>query len=515
MKSTRTLAMYLPQFHEVPENSQWWGAGYTEWTAVKQAKPCFPGHEQPVIPMNGNYYDLLSKETMVWQAKLAKKYGVDGFCFYHYWFGRGRKILEKPAENLLKWTDIDLPFCFCWDPGTWARTWSKMGNAWADAFEPEKDKAQTRGDGILIQQDFGDASYWEAHFEYLLPFFRDERYLRVDGKPVFIFYNSFLVPCLERMATFWRRLAKKAGFSGLELIGFGIPNRSMDAVIYPMAFGKSSFVYDRSIEHIIPGTSMYGYEYDDVWQHFLANPPSAMQQTLWLGTVSFDDSPRRGANGRIYLHASPAKFRHYFGQLLRKSREAGNSFVFIDAWNEWGEGKKLEPDTKTGYAYLEAVRDMTQTATEDLPVIDAVSLEEGREQYVENLEWLVLRNQKLYILFRDWRKCMREHRDLATYFRDRKWHRIGLYGYGRHGRDFYQDVQGHGVEIVYLIDARKEGMSGKTPVPVYAPDEELPDCDAVVVSVVDEYEAILEMLQERMDVPIVSLSEVVSAVAEE
>ena len=190
MKSTRTLAMYLPQFHEVPENSQWWGAGYTEWTAVKQAKPCFPGHEQPVIPMNGNYYDLLSKETMVWQAKLAKKYGVDGFCFYHYWFGRGRKILEKPAENLLKWTDIDLPFCFCWDPGTWARTWSKMGNAWADAFEPEKDKAQTRGDGILIQQDFGDASYWEAHFEYLLPFFRDERYLRVDGTPVFIFYNS-------------------------------------------------------------------------------------------------------------------------------------------------------------------------------------------------------------------------------------------------------------------------------------------------------------------------------------
>ena len=513
MRSTRTLAMYLPQFHEVPENSKWWGAGYTEWTAVKNAEPCFPGHEQPVVPMNGNYYDLLSKDTMVWQAELAKKYGVDGFCFYHYWFGKDRKILEKPAENLLKWKDIDLPFCFCWDPSTWARTWSKMGNSWADAFEPGNDEEKKQGNGILIRQDFGDESYWKKHFDYLLPFLQDHRYICVDGKPVFIFYGSSCVPCLERMVSYWRRLAKEAGFPDLYLIGFDFPNCSLDAVIYPMAFAKN-FVYDKNVEHKISGTSLYGYEYDDVWQSFLASPPSAMQKTLWLGTVSYDDSPRRGANGRIYLHATPEKFRHYFGQLLRKSREAGNPFVFIDAWNEWGEGKKLEPDTKTSYAYLEAVHDMTRVATENLPAIDSATLEKGCKRYMANLERFALQYQKYFHLSRDWRKCSREKRSLAKYFQDRNWQRIALYGYGRHGREFYQDVQGNSVEIIYLIDARKGGMAGKTPVPVYAPEETLPECDAIVVSVVDEYEAILEMLEEKVDVPVLSLSEVVSIVAE-
>ena len=127
-KELRALAMYLPQFHRVPENDAWWGEGFTEWTAVKKAVPLFEGHEQPRTPLNSNYYDLMDKGTMEWQADLAKKYGIDGFCFYHYWFRDGRRILEKPAENLLQWKDIDMPFCFCWDPVSWARTWTKLGN---------------------------------------------------------------------------------------------------------------------------------------------------------------------------------------------------------------------------------------------------------------------------------------------------------------------------------------------------------------------------------------------------
>jgi len=512
MKSTRTVAMYLPQFHEIPENNKWWGEGYTEWTAVKQAAPAFPGHEQPIVPLHEHYYDLLSKDTMVWQAHLAKTYGVDGFCFYHYWFGKNRKILERPAENLLRWKDIDLQFCFCWDPSTWARTWTKLGNSWADAFESSK-KRDMLDDGVLLRQDFGDEEYWKTHFDYLLPFFRDERYLRVDGKPVFLFYSSSF-PCLGRMAADWRRRAEEAGLPGLYLVGYCVPNPSLDAVIFPMAFGKDSFVYDKKAERLIPGTSMFGYDYDEVWQNFLQSPPCSTQRTLWLGTVSYDDSPRRGANGRIYLHASPEKFCHYFGQLMRKSRMEGNPFIFIDAWNEWGEGKKLEPDTRTGFRYLEAVRSVVQTETERLPPIDASSVEDGRVQYMANLESMVLRFKKFYAMFRDWKICDQAGQSLGTYFVSRKFHRIAIYGFGIHGRMFYQEMQSaEDVDVAYLIDARKGGMEGKTDVPVFSPLESLPLVDAIVVSVVDEYATISAMLRKKIDAPIISLAEVVADVA--
>ena len=515
MKPIRTLAMYLPQFHEVPENSAWWGEGYTEWTAVKNAVPYFSGHNQPVVPLNENYYNLLSKDTMVWQAGLAKKYGIDGFCFYHYWFGKDRKILEKPAENLLKWKDINLPFCFDWDPQTWARTWSKLGNPWADKFEQKADRRREQENGILIQQDFGDEAYWKKHFDYLLSFFQDDRYIRIDGKPIFIFHRTRMFPCLERMAAYWRKLAAKAGLPGLYLIGLGVPNRAMDAVIYPMDYGKSSLISDRKSLQRIPGTLLEGADYDDVWKYFLTVPPSSGQRTLWLGVVSYDDSPRRGEQGEVYLHVSPAKFQHYFGQLMRKSREAGNPFVFINAWNEWGEGMKLEPDVKTGYGYLEAVRDVVRTDTDELPAIDPGEVEKGRQSYVENLEYQAERNQKFYFLFRDWMRCKREGKSLARYFRERGWKKIAIYGYGRHGIEFFQDLQGQNdVKVSYLIDARKDAMDGKTPLAVFRPEEELPLCDAVVVSVIDEYDSILKILQERINMPIVSLAEVVTMTAE-
>ena len=141
----KTIAMYLPQFHRVKENDAWWGEGYTEWTAVKNAKPLFEGHNQPRVPLHENYYNLLEKSTMEEQAELAQQYGVDGFCFYHYYFKDGRKILEKPAENLLNWTDIKLPFCFCWANETWARTWSNVGNknSWNEQLEVKGSKSES------------------------------------------------------------------------------------------------------------------------------------------------------------------------------------------------------------------------------------------------------------------------------------------------------------------------------------------------------------------------------------
>ena len=178
----KLLAYYLPQFHRVPENDNWWGEGFTEWTAAKKAKALFKGHYQPHEPWNDNYYNLLEKETMQWQAKLMHQYGIDGMCFYHYWFGEGEKILEKPAENLLKWIDIDMPFCFSWANQSWVQSWSKLkGFSWLSG---QKEESSGNESSVIFQQKYGREEEWKVHFQYLLPFLKDKRYIQYDGKPL-------------------------------------------------------------------------------------------------------------------------------------------------------------------------------------------------------------------------------------------------------------------------------------------------------------------------------------------
>lgn len=169
MRTPQVYAFYLPQFHRTPENDEWWGEGFTEWTNVKNAKPLFPGHYQPHEPLD--YYNLLNKETMEKQAALMHEYGVDGMCFYHYYFENGRKILEKPAENLLKWTDITMPFCFYWANQSWIRSWSNMagGNKWTEIYDQSK---KEEGDGVLLRQVYGGRNEWKDHFYYMLPFLK-------------------------------------------------------------------------------------------------------------------------------------------------------------------------------------------------------------------------------------------------------------------------------------------------------------------------------------------------------
>ena len=183
----KVISMYLPQFHRTKENDEWWGEGFTEWTTVKSAEKFHQSQYQPRVPLNCNYYSLLEKSTMIWQADLMKQYGVDGQCFYHYWFKDGRQILEKPAQNLLQWKEIDIPFCFCWANESWARTWSRIGdkNPWANIFERE----ERNGSGILLEQKYGEEEQWKRHFEYLLPFFKDERYIKIENRPVFLIYK--------------------------------------------------------------------------------------------------------------------------------------------------------------------------------------------------------------------------------------------------------------------------------------------------------------------------------------
>ena len=213
MSKIKALAIYLPQFHEVKENNEWWGRGFTEWTAVKSNEPYFENQRQPRVPYGENYYDLMNKETFEHQAELIKKYGIYGFCFYHYYFKDNKKILEKPVEKLLEWQDINIPFCFNWASESWVRSWSKIyGNVWGEKCENKDIKI---GKEILLQEYYGEEEAWKEHFNYLLPFFKDRRYIKKDGKPVFIFYNANRIICLSEMIEYWNKLAIENGFEGM------------------------------------------------------------------------------------------------------------------------------------------------------------------------------------------------------------------------------------------------------------------------------------------------------------
>lgn len=196
---TKVIPFYLPQFHTIPENDEWWGKGFTEWTNVKSAKAYRKDQSQPRIPLNNNYYDLSKIETLKWQANLARKYGIYGFCFYHYWFN-GKLLLEKPSQNLLANKDIELRFCFSWANEPWARTWDGKNRE------------------VLMPQEYGGENEWKKHFEYLLPFFKDNRYIRVNGKPMFLIYKSASIAKCEDMMLYWQKLAKDAGLTGIHFV---------------------------------------------------------------------------------------------------------------------------------------------------------------------------------------------------------------------------------------------------------------------------------------------------------
>lgn len=506
----RTLAMYLPQFHEVKENSEWWGEGFTEWTAVKQAEPLFDGHQQPRIPYEERYYNLLDKATMQWQAQTAKEYGVDGFCFYHYWFKDGIKILEKPAENLLKWQDIDMPFCFAWDSGSWARTWTKLGNAWADAFEPKNmDKIQS--DGILLEQKYGDEAYWRIHFDYLLPFFKDSRYIRHEDKPVFIFYSSMQIPCFTRMVSAWRRWAKEEGFPDLYIIAFHMPDKSADAVILPMAFAISTLGYNEKVAYNIDSTGLKGYEYDEVWQDYLSYMPSQTNKTFWLGTVGFDDTPRRGLNGRLYTGESPSKFQQYFESLIRKSQNTQNPFVFIDAWNEWGEGKYLEPDNVHGYAYLQATRQAITNAKEQITKNNGFDNQLDWKRQSMMLEVQYLNKSEEHRMLTSWLRLSQDKSRLEKYLISINAKHISIYACGIFGKLLADSLSHTEITVDYFVDMKKEGLKQGEVIPIFSPDDVLPKCDLMVVSFMREFNEIYNDMKSRVDYPIISIFELVYA----
>ncbi len=371
-KGIKLISFYLPQFHTIPENDKWWGEGFTEWTNVRKAQPLFPGHEQPRIPLGGEY-DLMDDNVKIRQAELAKKYGVFGFCYYHYWFKGGRQLLEKPAQQMLKNKTVDLPFCFCWANENWSKNW--------DGGNRE----------VIMEQDYGTREDWEKHFAYLLPFFRDERYITVDGNPLFVIYKPEQIIDLYQMVNYWKKRAKEEGLPGL-CFAFQFPTYYSDMYyredIFDYRIGFEP-VHARSLASMKPGTApkvrllrkilgenvvsayrksrrskmgagggkqqnLAMYFYDDIWEKILNAPWT--EEFLPGAFVDWDNTPRNKC-GLLHAGFSIEKFRDYMTRLVRRAKEEGKPMLFINAWNEWGEGAFLEPDEKYGYGKLEAVKD--------------------------------------------------------------------------------------------------------------------------------------------------------------
>lgn len=364
----KIIANYLPQYHCIPENDAWWGEGYTDWEAVKKAKSVHVNQNFPRKPLDNNYYDLADPQVIRWQAEMARQYGIWGFGIYHYWFSSEQCLLTKPAENLLAQSDIDIHYLFIWDNCSWIRTWSSMqGNDWTPMFDkdaPEgKRAAGSTSDGLLARLDYGSEEDWAKHFEYLLPFFKDSRYIRIDGKPVFAFMkpqNDFST--LQKMIACWDKLAKQAGLEGI------CPISKMQ---WRGQYFDMQFQYQPTPMNSFFDVVQYGFgnlvnkihphfrkiSYDTAWKNILRAARFFKDKNIiHSGFVGYDDTPRRGELAKAFLGQTPEKFQHYLAELLEICVKQKKEYLFLTAWNEWGETSYLEPDEENGFAYLEAVK---------------------------------------------------------------------------------------------------------------------------------------------------------------
>jgi 2-polyprenyl-3-methyl-5-hydroxy-6-metoxy-1,4-benzoquinol methylase len=339
----KALAFYLPQYHPIPENDEWWGKGFTEWSSVAKAKPLFPGHYQPHVPSELGYYDLRLPEVRAEQAELAREHGIHGFVYYHYWFN-GRRLLERPFEEVLASGEPDFPFALCWANEEWTRNWD----------------AQTGT--VLMPQEFSEEDD-RNHIAYLLTAFEDDRYIKVDGKPMMLVYRPQQLPDPKRTFAIWREEVKKAGFPGLYLVyveSWGPPPGG------PRAFGmdaSTGFMPVTGDQVFDPVDGARGHRVIDyrssIDKQMRRRQPKSYRRFPSV-MVSWDNTPRRQRGATIFADATPEMYRYWLDWTVTTVAEVPEeeNYVFIVAWNEWAEGNHLEPDERYGRAWLEATRDV-------------------------------------------------------------------------------------------------------------------------------------------------------------
>ena len=349
-KKAKIIAFYLPQFHPIPENDSAWGKNFTEWTNVTKAKPLFRRHYQPHIPKDLGYYDLRKPEIRDAQAELAKEYGIEAFCYYHYWFA-GKQLLEKPFNEVLKSGKPDFPFCLCWANHSWTGIWCGC---------PDK---------TLIEQTYPGMEDHTKHFDFFMKAFRDKRYLTIEKKPVLVIYRQEEIPHIKEVTKLWRELAVKNGLPGLYLIYMRMSKQS--CYINPKEIGFDAYITQnlpldgripwnypiRKIVSFVKKQKLTIYTYKEAL-NFLTNDNKSNSEYPCI-IPNWDNTSRCGTNGLVFHGSTPKLFKILLKDALEKIADKPSEYklIFLKSWNEWAEGNHIEPDLKFGKSYLRVIKD--------------------------------------------------------------------------------------------------------------------------------------------------------------
>lgn len=376
----RVIAYYLPQFHPIPENDKYWGKGFTEWTNVAKAKPLFKGHYQPRIPADLGFYDLRLPEVREQQAQMAREAGIEGFCYWHYWFGNGKRLLQRPFNEVLQSGKPDFPFCLAWANHSWkTSTWENGGK-----------------DRMIVEQRYLGEEDYTLHFQEVLPAFRDKRYITIEGKPLFAIFDPYNFRDVSNFIKAWQRLAKENGLKGIYFIAMSnststlqrnadgtlkrvAPNLQSSERVYNdllnlgfdgiNSFGKSraemlymgkyARIAKKLLHQYLPFLPTHRINYEKITQHFFA-PEDSWQNVYPSIFPQWDRTPRAGNSEGVYVNATPTTFKKHVEDALNviENKDMEHRILFLRAWNEWGEGNYVEPDLKYGHGFLDAIKEV-------------------------------------------------------------------------------------------------------------------------------------------------------------
>jgi len=360
----RVIAFYLPQFHPIPENDAFWGKGFTEWTNVGKAKPLFRGHYQPRVPADLGYYDLRMPEVREAQANMARDAGIEGFMYWHYWFGNGKQVLERPFNEVLASGKPDFPFCLGWANHSWTT------HSWNSASQWKRDK-------VIIEQTYPGVEDYTNHFYNVLPAFMDKRYIKIDGKPIFLIYSPTDLPDAKEFICLWNRLSKESGIPGIHFVGMHggwiedmnkVFEMGFDSVnsrglwhAEAMAIGKIRKMIFHKIRQHLGGLTLNKYHYESVMKHYFTELDR--KENIFPTIIpQWDRSARSGRRATIYYGSTPELFGKHVKEAIGivKEKPEEKRIIFLKSWNEWAEGNYMEPDLKFGTGYLEALNKALQ-----------------------------------------------------------------------------------------------------------------------------------------------------------
>lgn len=355
MENIKAIAFYLPQYHPIKENDEWWGKGFTEWTNVGKAKKYFSNHYQPRVPKDLGYYDLRVAETREAQAQLAKEYGVDGFCYWHYWFGNGKQLLDRPLKEVIASKHPDFPICLGWANESWKGFEHGLKNR-----------------NVLIEQNYPGEEDFEAHFYSLLEVFKDERYIKVNGKLLFLIYRPFDHRSIKDFLQIWRALAKKNNLGDFYFVGHinavessfeEVLNLGFDAVntVRILDFLKSQTsilakVFNHTQKVFVKRPDVYSYRH--AAKFFFNDQIDVHENVIPSIVTGWDHTPRSGVEGLVLTDYTPESFKNHLEKTFSQVSNKNNKLVFIKSWNEWAEGNYLEPDLKYDHHFLKMFKEL-------------------------------------------------------------------------------------------------------------------------------------------------------------